>query len=238
MSITSLHMLEVPHDASLEESSYRAHRWGTALVRACGIDVHITGEIPPRHVLLVSNHRSYIDIGVLLSVVPCCFLAKDQVKQWPILGEAARRGGTVFVEREDRGSRQAARETLQKTLSAGHTVAVFPEGTTAAAPGCGALRPGAFESAAQAGVPVIPLAIEYGSVDDAWVGEDTFVDHFLRRFSSPRMDAYISFGPILRDGSGAELHAKAQEWISARLMHEWETRLNTEASLHATPRSR
>jgi len=239
LSITAFHMLEVPHDAPLEEISYRAHRWGQALVRACDIDVHVSGELPGRNVLLVSNHRSYIDIGVVLSVVPCCFLAKAQINEWPIIGEAARRGGTVFVKRDDKDSRRAARETLRDTLSTGHTVVVFPEGTTVAAPGCGNLRPGAFESAAQAGVPVIPVAIEYGSVEDAWVGDDTFVDHFLRRFSSPRMDAYLSFGPALRDMSGEELHAAAQEWISARLMHEWETRLKYEAATtsHETPRS-
>ena len=65
------------------------------------INVEKEGEVSknPKGILFVSNHISYIDIPVLGSLLPLRFVAKSEVKAWPILGKLAKIGNTIFIER-------------------------------------------------------------------------------------------------------------------------------------------
>jgi lyso-ornithine lipid O-acyltransferase len=71
------------------------------LLRVFRIETRITGDIPSRG-LLVCNHLSYVDILVLSALAPCVFVAKRDVKHWPVIGWFAKLAGTVFVHREQR----------------------------------------------------------------------------------------------------------------------------------------
>src|SRR5215510_12253485 len=69
------------------------------LLRVFNLSLRISGPIPVRG-LLVSNHLSYLDILALGVIAPSIFVAKQQVKNWPIFGWFARMAGTIFVCRE------------------------------------------------------------------------------------------------------------------------------------------
>lgn len=71
------------------------------LLRVFRIETQFTGDIPSSG-LLVCNHLSYLDIVVLAAITPCVFVAKREVKKWPVFGWFARLAGTVFVHREQR----------------------------------------------------------------------------------------------------------------------------------------
>lgn len=80
--------------------------------------------------LVIANHASWQDIFFLGGTVPVCFVAKNDVAGWPVIGMLARLGGTIFV---DRHNRQAAGETtrqMREKLEEGQRIALFPEGTT------------------------------------------------------------------------------------------------------------
>src|SRR5260370_15925545 len=62
------------------------------------LEIQSAGTIPARG-LLVSNHLSYVDILVLLSLAPAVFVSKSEVKSWPVMGWLAQLGGTVFIDR-------------------------------------------------------------------------------------------------------------------------------------------
>jgi 1-acyl-sn-glycerol-3-phosphate acyltransferase len=188
------------------------------LIRALGLVVVREGQPSPAGRLFVANHRSYVDIPVLLSHVPAVFLAKSEIGDWPLFGRLARRATTVFVSREDAASRRRALVELAARLDAGLTLAVFPEGTTSHGPGLQSFRAGAFRLAAERGLPVVPVAIAYRDRGDAWVGDDTFVRHFVERFSQPRMEVAIAFGPTLYGNDGVKLAARAERWIGDRLL--------------------
>jgi Acyltransferase len=49
--------------------------------------------------LTVSNHLTYLDILVYGAVRPLVFVAKSEVRRWPLLGTLASLGGTIFVDR-------------------------------------------------------------------------------------------------------------------------------------------
>ena len=73
-------------------------RWSRRLLRVLAVRVAGLG-LPPQCGLLVSNHLGYLDVLVLAAVQPCVFVAKAEVRHWPVLGVLARLAGTRFVRR-------------------------------------------------------------------------------------------------------------------------------------------
>lgn len=195
----------------------RGHAWARRVVRGLGVELEVHGRPPKERVLLLANHRSYIDIPVLLSQVPCAFLAKAEIGEWPLFGTAARLQHTVFVKRECKDSRRASRAAALERLRQGLTFAAFPEGTTTRGPGTLPFFPGLFQLAAEHGVPVVPVAIEYADADDAWVDDDPFLGHFLTAFRKPRVEAFVSFGPLLHPAEVKDLRGETERWIRSRL---------------------
>ncbi len=220
--LTTLHLRRVPHDVQQAAMNQLAYEWAQVLLSGMGMALHVDGEpVRDSGALLVSNHRSYVDIIALLASTPCCFLAKGDVADWPVLGKAAVRAGTVFVDRKAKDSRKAARDMMRGLLEDGHTVVVFPEGTTYPGPGCSDFRQGAFETAMEAGVPVLPVAIEYPHPEDAW-GDEGFVEHFSDRFRQPKLNIHLHFGPALTGEDPEILVKESRDWISGRLHRLWD----------------
>jgi 1-acyl-sn-glycerol-3-phosphate acyltransferase len=194
-----------------------AQSWARGLVAA--LHVHITrhGTPPAVGALIVANHRSYIDAAVLLCDVPCTFLAKAELARWPVVGWAARLGHAVFVQRDDRSSRRASRDAIGALLRDGASVAVFPEGTTHTGPGVLPFKRGIFEAAAENGFPVVPAAIEFDDRRDAWVGDATFVGHFVRVFGKARVPVTVRYGPVFTGADAETLRATTEAWIARAL---------------------
>lgn len=193
------------------------HAWARRMMGLLGVRVEVHGSPPTGPVLLLANHRSYVDIAALLAQRPCAFLAKAEIGEWPLFGAAARETHTVFVKREDKASRRAARAGALALLQQGVAFAAFPEGTTSRGPGALPFFPGLFELAAEHQIPVVPVAIEYGNRDDAWVGDDGFIPHFLSCFRRRRMQVAVAFGPVLDRVDKDGLKAEAEAWIRNRL---------------------
>jgi 1-acyl-sn-glycerol-3-phosphate acyltransferase len=195
--------------------------WSVTVLQALGVEVQCSGALPPSGSLIVANHRSYIDIAVIAVQTPCSFLAKKEVARWPLVGYGARRfANIVFVERNSLASRGQSMLAMRAILRAGVSVTLFPEGTTSRGPGVLPFQPGMFRLAAREGFPVVPAALAYRDPSDAWVGEDTFVGHFLKTFSKPRVSVTVHFGPVLKSSEGAMLQNGAWHWISSVLEHE------------------
>lgn len=199
------------------EAVRHGNAWARGVVRALGIELTVHGTLPDGPHLLLGNHRSYIDIVAILSKLPCAFLAKEEIAGWPLFGEAARLTGTVFVKRDDPASRKLAREGALAHLQRGIPFAAFPEGTTFRGPGILPFFPGLFRLAEQYDFPVVPVAIEYEDSDDAWVGDDSFLRHFLQAFRKPRVRLRIAFGPPMRARDVDDLHDATRDWILARV---------------------
>ena len=77
----------------------------------------------------VANHVSWLDILVLNASKRVVFVAKAEVAGWSGIGWLARGTGTVFLERDPKRAVEQAR-LLQARLAAGHTLLIFPEGTS------------------------------------------------------------------------------------------------------------
>jgi 1-acyl-sn-glycerol-3-phosphate acyltransferase len=128
----------------------------------CGMRVKV---IHPEHLpagacVVVANHSSYLDGIVLYAALPPVFgfVIKREMSKVPLANLLLRRIGAHYV---DRGGRKSARDTrrLLKNAAAGGAMAFFPEGTFDRQPGLMPFRSGAFVVAANAGMPVMPIAI-------------------------------------------------------------------------------
>lgn len=199
--------------ATPERVQCHGQRWSRRLVRQLGLRVAVEGALPEGGCLIVANHRSYIDIVPIYSCVPGFFLAKAEVARWPVLGWATRLSQSIFVDRADAASRKAARAAVAERLRRGHRVIVFAEGTTFAGPDILPFRPALFELAAREDLPVVPVAIDYADPADAWIGDDTFVWHFIERFARPTIELRLAIGPALRHIDADMLRTSAEGWI-------------------------
>jgi 1-acyl-sn-glycerol-3-phosphate acyltransferase len=182
-----------------------------------GVRLKQMGTPPNYPCLLVANHRSYLDPALLARDTLFFAVAKAEVEQWPVLGYAIKITGTAFIQRESKTSRGYTLKAIAEKLQAGFSVLLFPEGTTHGDPGTGEFRLGGFKLAAEEHIPIVPVALEYRHREDFWVGNDSFIGHFLNRFGEPRMDAYVVYGPPLRNDDPHELLRQAKNWIDGEL---------------------
>jgi 1-acyl-sn-glycerol-3-phosphate acyltransferase len=118
-------------------------------------------HLPRGSFVLASNHASYTDVPALMALLPLDFLfvAKREVLSYPVVGTYVRRAGHLTVDRLDAQQGVADTEASSRALAAGEAVLFFPEGTFTAATGLRPFRLGAFKTAAEAGVPVVPMAL-------------------------------------------------------------------------------
>ena len=95
-----------------------------------GLQVEVRGApVASKQAVFISNHLSHLDIPVIGSVLRACFVAKDDIREWPVFGGLARLQHTVFVSRNPRRVAEVA-SALAAALAAGHRLVLFPEGTT------------------------------------------------------------------------------------------------------------
>jgi lyso-ornithine lipid O-acyltransferase len=193
--------------------------WARRSLRVLGVEIERTGNLPNNGPCIIAgNHRSYLDPIVALKEIEAFPVAKAEVGSWPIIGYAARSTGIMYVKRDSRDSRAATLDEMEKTLKEGHSVLVYPEGTTHTDPVTRRFKPGAFRLAAALGVPIVPVVIEYENEEDAWYGADTFVPHFVRTFGREKTRVKIRYGePIVSDDS-AVLIAEAKKWIDENML--------------------
>ena len=134
----------------------------TALA-AMGIPVSLNGRerLLSPNAILVFNHSSYADVLVLAAVLPGepVFVAKKELAAQHVAGAALPRLGVLFVERTDVMGSLADAEMVTGAARRGGVLVSFPEGGFTRKPGLCAFHLGAFKTAADAGLAVIPGAI-------------------------------------------------------------------------------
>jgi lyso-ornithine lipid O-acyltransferase len=180
------------------------HARAALFARACrtalrihGIEVGPAGPVPRGPALLVSNHLSYLDPIVLAALVDCVPISKSDLASWPLFGVAARKTGVIFVERSSPQSRMAVIREAEQVLRDGGIVLNFPEGTTTDGSTVLRFRKGLFGIAQAMGLPVVPVGLSYEPRELAWIGDDTFVPHYLRLASRPFSVVRVAFGEPL-----------------------------------------
>lgn len=187
-------------------------------LRWLGVRVDQSGDVPQGGpFIFIGNHRSYLDPIVSLKDVPAMPVAKAEVSSWPLIGYGGKVTGIMYVKRESKSSRAAVMEAMRKTLKMDYSVLVYPEGTTHTDPHTMPFKGGAFNLAAKEGTPIVPMALDYLDLGDAWVGDDTFIPHFIRCFGKKRTFVKIRYGQPLASDDLNYLMEQSKIWIDATM---------------------
>jgi 1-acyl-sn-glycerol-3-phosphate acyltransferase len=142
-----------------------AQRCARLFFRLCRIPLAVRGQenLPPSGAMVIaSNHTSYLDGAVLLAILPWrnnAFVAKRELREGFITRTFVTGLGAQFVERFDVQKSAEHADELAQAARRGVSLIVFPEGTLVRHTGLMPFRAGAFLSAAQAGIPVVPVAL-------------------------------------------------------------------------------
>jgi 1-acyl-sn-glycerol-3-phosphate acyltransferase len=204
-------------------------RWSVKLLLLCGVRVDITSrtdEADAARALIVANHVSWLDIFVINAWQPCRFVAKSDIRDWPLIGWLCNRAGTIFIARGSLRDVRRIYAGLVHGLEAGEHVAFFPEGTTSEQGTVLPFHANLFEAAIEARVPVQPFALRYLTVDGkaphpavSFVGDMTFAASMLAILKAGGMRAELIRLPMM-DTEGChrrELANAAREAVVSAL---------------------
>jgi 1-acyl-sn-glycerol-3-phosphate acyltransferase len=185
--------------------------WAGKLLRIVGVAARIEGEPPApgeAGAMIAANHVSWLDIFALQAVRPTRFVAKSEVRDWPIAGWIAERAGTLFIRRSLRRDVGRINDMVRGALDAGDCVGIFPEGMTTEGDELLKFHSSLFEPAVANRARVHPCAIRYEHADGslcramAYVGELSFMQSLGLVIRQRRVVVLIRFAPPV-DAAGA-----------------------------------
>ena len=169
------------------------------VLKAFGIHVQVQGH-PPLHGLVVANHLSYLDILIFGSVMPCFFVAKTEIANWPYFGKAANTGATIFIDRRSRASTREVAQQISERLCLPVPVMLFPEGTSTDGSSVLRFHSSLFEPAVAASAPVTGAAVRYllhdgeRERDLCWFDDTLFLPHLWKTLGTSGFSAEVTFG--------------------------------------------
>jgi 1-acyl-sn-glycerol-3-phosphate acyltransferase len=155
-----------------------------------------TGDAAP---LLVANHKSWLDIYLVMTHVDAVFVAKEEVRTWPAIGWLAGKLGTIFLDRTRKQSLVQTLQRMTEQLARGRAVMLFPEGTTTDGRTILPFNAALFDAAIRADRPVQPIAIRYldayggPASEPAFIGDMTLIQSFRRLADCRGYIAEIAF---------------------------------------------
>jgi lyso-ornithine lipid O-acyltransferase len=197
-------------------------RTGRHVGRIFQLEIQANGTIPARG-LLVCNHVSYVDILVLVSLAPAVFVAKREVKSWPVMGMLAQMGGTLFIDRQRRIHVGEINDDIQAALDDGALVIVFPEGTSSDGRDVLPFKSSLLEPATQQNHPLTVGRMRYTLADGgndeavAYWGDAVFFTHLLELLSRDKVRATVRFAPVTNHGSDRKELAQQLHAVVVRL---------------------
>jgi len=196
--------------------------WSGRIVRIFGFRISRIGAPLPGAVMFVANHVSWLDIELMHSQRIMSFVAKAEIARWPLIGWLATRAGTIYHQRGSAHSLGAVMERVVARLREGMAVGIFPEGGTGPGDRVKTFHARIFQVAADANVPVQPVALCYGDggrmdLRVPFGAKESFLANFLRLLGSPSLAATVHFlepVPLSDDG-----RRQTAETARARIAH-------------------
>jgi len=194
--------LVFPH-SNTQTRHFHIKNWSRRLLSILGIELSVINEsaIKDRAYLLASNHISWVDIHAINAFSPIRFVAKSEVRSWPIFGWMAKQLGTVFIKRASSRHAQHVVLGMSEVLKT-ESVCIFPEGTSTLGNDVRPFKSNLFEAAVIAEVPVYSLAIRYiskvtgkRSEVPAFVGDMGLLDSMAKILRHRNLIVELAFFP-------------------------------------------
>lgn len=171
--------------------------WNAVLLDLFNIQIRVEGSGLKGPRLLVANHVSWLDISVIGSLEPTRFVAKSEIRSWPIAGALANVCGTFYIRRGKGGARPLLEKAVPH-LQGGGSFVVFPEGTTTDGTSVLPFHARLFQAAIDAKCAVQPIALRFGRGADGsrvapFIGNDDLASHMLRLLKEPSLVVDVTY---------------------------------------------
>lgn len=180
----------------------RIMAWTQALLSHIAIKLVVIGKPPSQGpVLLAANHISWLDIVVIMACCSSRFVAKSEVRQWPLIGTLAGAASTLFIARASRRDALRVVHRMAAHLQSGDVLAIFPEGTTSNGLTLLPFHANLFQAAISANAPVQPVALQFlevatgvTSLAPRYIDDDTLLGSIWRTLTAPPLYVEVTFG--------------------------------------------
>jgi len=142
--------------------------WSTNLLAVMNIRVITRGTLPGADVtgtMFVANHISWVDIHALNTVRAVRFIAKSEVRDWPIFGWFAQKSNTLFIDRTKKQDAGRIVEAVTASLNAGDCLCYFPEGTTTDGTELKPFKGSIMQAAINTDAMIWPFTVRYPNAD-------------------------------------------------------------------------
>ena len=200
-----------------EQREMRVQAWALQFLALWDIHLKVLGQpVLNGPALIVSNHISWLDISVIHAARHCRFVAKSDIRSWPLIGTLATGSGSLYIERTSRKDALRMVKDMANAMKDGDVVAVFPEGTTSDGRQLLPFHANLIQSAIQADAPVQPMSLKFidaatgePSFAPCYIGDDTLVGSVWRTLRASRIIAVVHFGePQSANGRDRRVWAK------------------------------
>lgn len=204
-------------------SRFITKNWARFCLLILNIKVNFSGQAPERRVILMANHRSYIDIFLVFSRYPASIVAKKELGRWPIIGWSVRLARMILVYRSSKSSLIATMRAIKAEIDRGGGVILFPEGGIKTESLTATFKHGSFKIAQTTGTPIAPAAINYHDSKVFW-GDESFLTNFYRQMGKWRTDVDFWIGKPITAESDEVLMDAVKQSIDGKLV-EFESRV-------------
>jgi lyso-ornithine lipid O-acyltransferase len=223
--------------------------WHRSMCRILGLEIRIKGQA--RHkgpVLYASNHISWLDIIVLGGKLEnASFIAKSEMASWGFLGSMCKLHKTIFVNRGRRSDAKRQADRLTTRVKEGHSLILFPEGTSTDGVSVEKFKSSLFSVAERADeasnhrLLIQPVTLAYTEMNGvplirsqkplvAWMGDVELFEHLRQFLGFARTVVTLEFHkPVTLSevGSRKELaqHCEAEVRAGLERAHRLEMRM-------------
>ncbi|WP_454764703.1 lysophospholipid acyltransferase family protein [Cupriavidus campinensis] len=212
--------------ASIAMRERLIRNWSCKLLKLCGVEVEVQGLAPgqpaPRGAMMVANHISWLDIYVIHSWHPARFVAKSEIRAWPLIGWLCEKTGTIFIERGRKRDAHRVLHHITDVMRQGDLVCVFPEGTTTDGTEVLPFHANLMQAPVAGGLPVQPVGLRYldaatglPTVAPAYIGDLSLLQSLDMILRAPPIKVRLTLGPQLMATSTSrrELAESAREVV-------------------------
>jgi len=175
--------------------------WAQGMLAILGITVRVQGQPSQGPVLMAANHISWLDILVMHAACHCCFVAKAEIRAWPLLGVLTAGGGSLFIERTSNRDAMRVVHQMAAALSQGQVLAVFPEGGTGDGRTLLPFHGNLLQAAIVAQAPIQPVGLQFLEVQSGqpsfapcYHTNDTLLGSVWRTLCAPPLLAVVHYG--------------------------------------------
>ncbi len=199
-------------------------RWSARLLAILAVRVEVSGTPPLAGVapaMIVANHVSWLDIFAINTVRTVRFVAKSEIRRWPVFGWLCAQVGTLFIERARRHHIAQINEQVVAALRKGDVFAVFPEGMISAGNVLLPFHASLLQPALACDAMLYPVAIRYTRADGSlcseadYEGDKSMLGSLLLMLTQPVIHARLQFLPPL---ASAGKHRRELAHEAARLI--------------------